>query len=243
MGAQDDLAAGASTFLVEMTETAGILRHATRQSLLVFDEIGRGTSTYDGLAIAQAVVEDVHNRIGARTLFATHFHELTQLAQRLPGVANHHVTVSDDGGQVVFLRRVAPGSAARSYGIHVARLAGMPAHVTERAAALLAELESSRPQAARTVAEEPAAHAAERPSPGRAAGTCPTCTAARDALVTSRLAGIGLGATTPIQAINLLHELQELVRLPVPCACLPARPRLALIERGRAGWLRADPPS
>ena len=142
VGAQDDLAAGASTFLVEMIETAAILRHATDRSLLIFDEIGRGTSTFDGLSIAQAVVEDVHDRIRARTLFATHFHELTALAERLPGMRNYNVAAVEEAGRVVFLRRVVPGGADRSYGIHVARLAGLPQHVTTRAEALLAEMET-----------------------------------------------------------------------------------------------------
>ncbi|MER3421762.1 MAG: DNA mismatch repair protein MutS, partial [Chloroflexota bacterium] len=144
IGAQDDLAAGASTFLVEMVETAAILRHATARSLLVFDEIGRGTSTFDGLAIAQAVVEDVHDRVRARTLFATHFHELTALAERLPAMRVATMAAIEEGRQVVFLRRLVPGGADRSYGIHVARLAGLPEHVTRRAEALLAEMEQAR---------------------------------------------------------------------------------------------------
>jgi DNA mismatch repair protein MutS len=145
VGAQDDLAGGASTFLVEMVETAAILRHATSRSLLVFDEVGRGTSTFDGLAIAQAVVEDVHDRIGARTLFATHFHELTALASRLPAMRNYNAAATEEDGRVVFLRRVIPGGADRSYGIHVARLAGLPEHVTARAEELLAGLHGSAP--------------------------------------------------------------------------------------------------
>ena len=143
VGLQDDLAMGQSTFMVEMVETAAILNHATPRSLIVLDEIGRGTSTYDGLAIARAVAEHLHNnpRLGCKTLFATHYHELTQLADVLPRAFNYNVVVSEDKGQVVFLRNIAPGGADRSYGVHVARLAGMPASVVNRAWDVLAELE------------------------------------------------------------------------------------------------------
>jgi DNA mismatch repair protein MutS len=139
IGAQDDLAAGASTFMVEMIETAAILRHATPRSLVVLDEIGRGTSTEDGLAIARAVVEYLHDGVGARALFATHYHELIALAAHLPRLANLHTAVREEQGEVVFLHRVLPGGADRSYGLHVARLAGLPSAVVARAAALLAE--------------------------------------------------------------------------------------------------------
>jgi DNA mismatch repair protein MutS len=144
IGAQDEIHAGQSTFMVEMVETANILHHATRRSLLVLDEIGRGTSTYDGLSIAWAVVEYLHNhpRLRARTLFATHFHELTRLAEVLPGVRNYNVAVSDEGGQVVFLHKIVPGGADRSYGIHVAELAGLPRPVINRAQEILAQLEA-----------------------------------------------------------------------------------------------------
>jgi DNA mismatch repair protein MutS len=141
VGAQDDIAAGASTFMVEMMEAAAILRHATPRSLVVLDEIGRGTSTFDGLAIARAVVEDIHDRVGARTLFATHFHELARLAGELERVAVFNVAVAEEGDGVVFLRKVVPGAADRSYGIHVARLAGLPTNVTRRAEQILRELE------------------------------------------------------------------------------------------------------
>ncbi len=147
VGAHDDLAAGMSTFMVEMAETANILNHATRSSLVVFDEVGRGTSTYDGLSIAQAVVETIHDspRLGCRTLFATHFHELTALADRLPRVRNQRVEVQEEGDTIRFLHRVVPGGADRSYGIHVAALAGLPGPLIARARQLLAQLESERP--------------------------------------------------------------------------------------------------
>ena len=138
IGAADNLARGRSTFMVEMTETAVILNTATKNSLIILDEIGRGTATYDGLALAWAVVEHIHERIGARTLFATHYHELTVLADRLRGVANLHVSVKEAGDQIIFLRRVEPGAADKSYGIEVARLAALPASVIERAREILA---------------------------------------------------------------------------------------------------------
>jgi DNA mismatch repair protein MutS len=145
IGAQDEIHAGQSTFMVEMIEAANILNHATPRSLLVLDEIGRGTSTYDGLSIAWAVVEYIHNHPGlrARTLFATHFHELTQLAELLPGIRNYNVAVSESDGVVVFLHKIIPGGADRSYGIHVAQLAGLPRPVIQRASELLKQLESS----------------------------------------------------------------------------------------------------
>jgi DNA mismatch repair protein MutS len=147
VGAHDDLAAGMSTFMVEMTETANIINHATRASLVILDEVGRGTSTYDGVSIAQAVVEYIHEapRLGCRTLFATHYHELTALADRLARVRNQRVEVLEEGDTVRFLHRVVPGGADRSYGIHVAALAGLPPQVIARARQVLAELEKQRP--------------------------------------------------------------------------------------------------
>jgi DNA mismatch repair protein MutS len=147
VGAHDDISAGMSTFMVEMTETANILNHATRASLVILDEVGRGTSTYDGVSIAQAVVEYLHDspRLGCRTLFATHYHELTALAERLPRVRNQRVEVLEEGETVRFLHRVVPGGADRSYGIHVAALAGLPSGVIARSRQVLAELERQRP--------------------------------------------------------------------------------------------------
>jgi len=147
VGAHDDITAGMSTFMVEMTETANILNHATRSSLVILDEVGRGTSTYDGVSIAQAVVEYLHDspRLGCRTLFATHYHELTALAERLPRVRNERVEVLEEGETVRFLHRVVPGGADRSYGIHVAALAGLPSGVIARARQVLGELERQRP--------------------------------------------------------------------------------------------------
>lgn len=143
IGAQDEIHAGQSTFMVEMVETARLLSGSTRRSLLILDEVGRGTSTYDGLAIARAVVEYIHNnpRLNCRTLFATHYHELTELPNILPRTRNFNVAVSEDGERIVFLHRVIPGGADRSYGVHVAQLAGMPRPVVERASELLKDLE------------------------------------------------------------------------------------------------------
>ena len=150
IGASDDLAAGQSTFMVEMSEMANILRHATAQSLLILDEIGRGTSTFDGMSIARAVVEYIADpkKIGARTLFATHYHELTDLANSRQGVQNYNVAVREWKEEIVFLRKIVPGAADKSYGIQVARLAGMPAVIVDRAKAILSHLEmnSTRPR-------------------------------------------------------------------------------------------------
>lgn len=144
VGAQDEIHAGHSTFMVEMTETAAILAHATPHSLVLLDEIGRGTSTYDGMAIARAVIEYIHNnpRLGCKTLFATHYHELTELENILPRVRNYNVAVAEEGDHVVFLHHVIPGAADRSYGIYVAKLAGVPKPVVNRAAEILQDLES-----------------------------------------------------------------------------------------------------
>jgi DNA mismatch repair protein MutS len=147
VGAHDDIGAGMSTFMVEMTETAYILNHATRASLVILDEVGRGTSTYDGVSIAQAVVEHIHDspKLGCRTLFATHYHELTALAETLARVRNQRVEVLEEGDTVRFLHRVVPGGADRSYGIHVAALAGLPSSLIARAKQVLGELERQRP--------------------------------------------------------------------------------------------------
>jgi DNA mismatch repair protein MutS len=144
VGAGDNLARGESTFLVEMRETAHILRHATRKSLVVLDEIGRGTSTYDGVSIAWAVAEHLHDRLGARALFATHYHELCALAESHPRVRNVSVAAREWKGEVVFLRKLMPGGASRSFGIEVARLAGLPPVVVGRARAILEALEGER---------------------------------------------------------------------------------------------------
>jgi DNA mismatch repair protein MutS len=143
IGASDDLARGQSTFMVEMSETADILNNATPRSLIILDEVGRGTSTFDGLSLAWSIVEHLHNVVGARTLFATHYHELTELAARLPRVKNFNVAVREWNDQIVFLRKIVEGATDKSYGIQVARLAGVPKAVLERAKEILSNLEES----------------------------------------------------------------------------------------------------
>jgi DNA mismatch repair protein MutS len=222
IGAHDDIAAGRSTFMVEMIEAATIVRSATPRSLVVLDEVGRGTSTFDGMAIAQAIVEELHERVGARTLFATHFHELAGLADDLARVRADHTAVSEEDGQIVFLRRVEPGAADRSYGIHVARLAGLPASVTVRAEQILGELETPVPvnghaQSALAVWEPLAwTKALDVPAAEPADGRLPDAAWPKpgptDQRLLDELLAIDLATTTPLQALNLIAELQRRVR-------------------------------
>ena len=195
IGAQDEIHAGQSTFMVEMVEAANILHHATSRSLLILDEIGRGTSTYDGLSIAWGIIEYIHNhpQLRAKTLFATHYHELTQLAELLPGVRNYNVAVSEADGNVVFLHKIVAGGADRSYGIHVAQLAGLPAPVIGRANEIMMELEKSaargvkiNPQAAQQVALFPETNP-----------------------LLDELKGIDMNSLSPIEALNKLFEWQK----------------------------------
>jgi DNA mismatch repair protein MutS len=208
VGAADRLGAGQSTFMVEMRETADILSSATPRSLVLLDEIGRGTATYDGLALAWAVTEYLHESAGPRprTIFATHYHELTQLAERLPRLANVHVTVREWQDQVVFLHRIAEGAADRSYGIHVARLAGLPPSILERAETVLRELESER-----TVAHlAPGGPAAARPAPRPAAGPRNGAQAELPLVAAhpleDALRDIDPDRLTPIEALGLVAE-------------------------------------
>ena len=198
IGASDNLARGRSTFMVEMTETAAILHTATSRSLILLDEVGRGTSTYDGLAIAWAAVEYLHARVRAKTLFATHYFELTELAEQLAGVKNDHVSVKETGGGIVFLRKVEPGAADRSYGIEVAKLAGLPNEVITRAREVLAEHESVERLAT------------DHLSPG--ATPPPTQLTIFTPLsqpVLERLREVDLNRLTPLEALNLLAELKK----------------------------------
>ncbi len=197
VGAQDDIAAGQSTFMVEMVETANILNHATRRSLVVLDEIGRGTSTYDGLAIARAVVEHIHTTIGARTLFATHYHELTALADRYPRIHNASVAVTEDEGRVIFLHRLVPGGVDRSYGVHVARIAGLPHSVTERAEEVLRELEAQSRQ-----------NGHRRPRATQVSLFGPPADGISSQILDELLA-LDVSSLTPLEAITLLYELQR----------------------------------
>ena len=205
VGLQDDLAAGQSTFMVEMVETASILNHATSRSLIILDEIGRGTSTYDGLAIARAVAEFIHNhpKLGCKTLFATHFNELTHLAEVLPRVRNSNVAVTEDQGSVVFLRRIVPGGADKSYGVHVARLAGLPGSVVNRAWEVLHELENG-------VAPPRASAGARNRRKTPPAEQLPLLNSSPAAI--DDLLGLDISSMTPLEAINALYRLQEQAR-------------------------------
>ncbi len=198
IGASDNLARGRSTFMVEMTETAAILHTATARSLVLLDEVGRGTSTYDGLAIAWAAIEYLHARVRAKTLFATHYFELTELAEQLAGVKNYHVSVKETGGGIVFLRKVEAGAADRSYGIEVAKLAGLPNEVITRAREVLAEHESAERQLT------------EHLSPGSAPpATQLTIFTPLSQPVLEKLREVDLNRLTPLEALNLLAELKK----------------------------------
>jgi DNA mismatch repair protein MutS len=201
IGASDNVARGRSTFMVEMTETAAILHTATPRSLILLDEVGRGTSTYDGLAIAWAAVEYLHARVRAKTLFATHYFELTELAEQLSGVKNYHVSVKEAGESVVFLRRVEPGAADRSYGIEVAKLAGLPNEVVARAREVLAEHESSERRLSEHLTPG-ASEAPERP-------TQLTIFTPLSQPVLEKLREVDLNRLTPLEALNLLAELKK----------------------------------
>jgi DNA mismatch repair protein MutS len=198
VGAQDDLSTGRSTFMVEMEETANILNHATSRSLLILDEIGRGTSTYDGISIAQAVAEYIHNhpRMGAKTIFATHYHELVELANFLPRVKNFNVAVAEEKGRVIFLRRMLPGGADKSYGIHVAQLAGLPRAVVHRAEEVLSSLEDKRHSSGKI-------RAASSPQLPLFIGE------AVSSEVADELSKLEPDAMTPLEALNKLYELKK----------------------------------
>jgi DNA mismatch repair protein MutS len=195
IGAQDEIHSGQSTFMVEMVETANILHNATSRSLLILDEIGRGTSTYDGVSIAWAVVEYIHNhpKLRAKTLFATHYHELTQLSELLPGVRNYNVAVSEADGEVIFLHKILPGAADRSYGIHVAQLAGLPRPVIQRADEIMRQLEASSGRAVKITPNIP-----------QQLNLFPETNPLIDALKK-----IDLNTLSPIEALNRLYEWKK----------------------------------
>jgi DNA mismatch repair protein MutS len=204
VGASDDLARGESTFMVEMIETANILHHATERSLVVLDEVGRGTATFDGLSLAWAIVEYLHEERRGMTLFATHYHELTELAALLPRVVNRTMAVKEWQDRIVFLRRVVPGSADKSYGIQVARLAGLPPKVLERAGEVLGNLEAQEYD----LAGRPRLARGERGPRDRAGGGQMALFAAAEEVVVARLLDADLDSLTPLQALTLLHELR-----------------------------------
>ena len=209
VGASDDLASGQSTFMVEMNEVANILRNATKNSLLILDEIGRGTSTFDGLSIAWAVVEHISDRkiLGAKTLFATHYHELTELEGRLSGVNNYCIAVKEQGDDIIFLRKIIQGGADRSYGIQVAKLAGIPSSVIERAKEIALSLSDADIAAkAREIAlDEGHAECGNIVKEEKTAAT-------PDDLVIAQIAALDLGRLTPLEAINLLYQYQEEIK-------------------------------
>jgi len=200
IGAQEDIAAGQSTFMVEMIEVANILNNATTKSLLILDEVGRGTSTYDGLAIAWATIEYIHNnaRLRARTLFATHYHELVNLAASLPRVKNYNMAVAEEGGKVIFLRKVIPGGADRSYGIHVAQLAGLPKAVIRRAEQILQQLEEEQTSRRNGSAGEATADQALQLS-----------IFGQSSEIERELVSLDIDSMSPIEAINKLYELKK----------------------------------
>ena len=201
IGAGEDIAAGQSTFMVEMVETANILNNATPRSLIILDEIGRGTSTYDGLSIARAVAEYIHNasRLGAKTLFATHYHELIELAGVLPRVKNFNVAVTEEGGKVVFLYKIVPGGVDRSYGIHVAQLAGLPKSVVHRAHEVLEELEGDSRRKVETV----------KTRKRRKEVAQQLTFFGQKSPVAEELEKLDINSLTPLEALTKLYELQK----------------------------------
>jgi len=201
VGAADNLARGDSTFMVEMRETAAILAGATRRSLVVLDEVGRGTSTFDGVSIAWAVAEFLHDAIGARTLFATHYHELTALAETRPRVRNVSAQVREHKGEVVFLRRIAAGGASRSYGIDVARLAGLPRSVISRARQILGKLEVGASLGGTASAQLSLLPTGPAAVPVDAGGQA----------VIDRLRAVDPDRMTPLEALAMVAELRRLV--------------------------------
>ena len=193
VGASDDLATGQSTFMVEMNEVAQILKYATRNSLIILDEVGRGTSTFDGMSIARAVMEYIHEKIKAKTLFATHYHQLIELENIMEGVKNYSVAVKERGNDIVFLRRIVRGGSDKSYGVHVARLAGLPKKVLERANEFLKEYDSEGTKQAQPAQQQ------DGGMMGSLFGSA----------LQQRLANMDVMSMTPIEAMNTLYKLQE----------------------------------
>ncbi len=206
VGATDELGRGLSTFMVEMTETANILHNATPRSLVILDEIGRGTSTFDGVSLAWAIAEHLHDHVGCRTLFATHYHELVDLEQSKTGLKNANVAVREDEGEIIFLHRIVPGGADQSYGIHVARLAGVPQPVLDRAKEILAFLEKQ--------------HVPEPAGPSRPIRKVKTGRSLQGSLFAAlpdplldELRQVDPGRLSPDQALDLVRRLRELARV------------------------------
>ena len=203
IGASDDLGAGQSTFMLEMSEVASILRHATKKSLIIYDEIGRGTSTFDGMSIAQAVLEyTAGKKLGARTMFATHYHELAGLENTVEGVQNYHIAAKKRGDTILFLRKIVSGFTDDSYGIEVAQLAGVPKEIVTRAKKILSDLESDNGKIRYTPREDPASEQTAELT---------LFSAANDAFI-SEIAKIDVNTLTPIEAMSKLFELAKQAR-------------------------------
>jgi DNA mismatch repair protein MutS len=205
VGASDDLSTGQSTFMVEMNEVANILHNATSKSLLILDEIGRGTSTYDGLSIAWAVVEHIAYNIGAKTLFATHYHELTELEGQLKGVHNYCIAVQELGEDIIFLRKIIPGGADQSYGIQVARLAGLPEEVLTRARTIVNSLNEN------DIAAVADRIALQEEMDKRLADISEVSISENDARIISELKDLDITKITPLEAMNILFEYHNRV--------------------------------
>ena len=199
VGASDELVRGQSTFMVEMTETANIINNATDKSLVILDEVGRGTSTYDGLSLAWAITEHIANTVKCRTLFATHYHELTELSELLVNVKNLNVAVREWSGDVVFLHKIVPGGTDKSYGIHVAKLAGLPKEVLDRSAEILVDLENTFTKEA----------ANEHLAKEKTVNDADSLFVQKHKSVLDKLGEIDVNNLTPIEAINLLSQIKS----------------------------------
>ena len=200
VGASDELTRGQSTFMVEMTETANIINNATAKSLVILDEVGRGTSTYDGLSLAWAITEHIATNLKCRTLFATHYHELTELAELFTNIRNYNVAVREWAGEVVFLHKILAGGTDKSYGIHVAKLAGVPKSILERSEEILEELESTFVKEA--TGEHLAKHKTKEPDKD-------SLFVQKHKSVLDKLASTDIDNLTPIEAINLLNKIKK----------------------------------
>ena len=212
VGASDDLASGQSTFMVEMTEVANILRNATSKSLLILDEIGRGTSTFDGLSIAWAVIEHISNSklLGAKTLFATHYHELTELEGKIDNVNNYCIAVKENGDDIIFLRKIVKGGADKSYGIQVAKLAGVPESVTDRAKEIVEELvQTDITSRIKDIAVLGAPKPKAKKYDDVDLAQMSLFDTVKDDDVLKELKELDLGNLTPIEALNTLYQLQN----------------------------------
>jgi len=203
VGASDELVRGQSTFMIEMTETANIINNATSKSLVILDEVGRGTSTYDGLSLAWAITEHIANKIKCRTLFATHYHELTELSELFTNIKNCNVAVREWMDEVVFLHKIVPGGTDKSYGIHVAKLAGIPKPILQRSKEILEELEATFEKEVK--GEHLSKHKTKDPDSD-------TLFVQKHKSVLDKLASVDVNNLTPIEAINLLNQIRDEIK-------------------------------